>query len=69
MASKTYRFEYRGPTEEDIEPLVTGDVTASGISGTPLQRDWSFDDQNTDPADLMDALQTWGWVFVGDVTP
>jgi hypothetical protein len=68
MAILIYRFEYQGPTQGEVEVGVTGTVSAGPIIGQSIQRDWTFDDSQTNPDDLVETLAESGWVFISDVT-
>jgi hypothetical protein len=68
MAILVYRYEFRGPSMENISKFVTGTMATSGPSMLVTQ-DVTFDDANTDPSDLNEAFEQYGWFFQQDVTP
>ena len=70
MAIVTLRFRFVGPMELDVEDQIVGSATRTDlvVSGSPLS-DWTFDDANTDPADIVSALEEAGWEQVTDTTP
>lgn len=66
MATRVFRFRFEGPPVSTIEGLVTGSLIKSQASLT-ITQDWTFDDAETNPEDLVHVLDEYGWVFESDV--
>jgi len=67
MATKTYRYQFTGPTAEEVTCYVPGNATP-GAPSVSVTQDWTFDDTQTSGTDLTETLATYGWSFVADVT-
>lgn len=68
MAVRVFRFRFDGPAVSAVEGLVTGSLTKAAPSAA-ITQDWTFNDETTNPDDLIHVLAEYEWVFDSDVTP